>query len=163
MNYAHFGLLIGLCAFIYFLYIGLTKEKIASSNDLTEIKGIYLRHSFKDNTGFQNYTHQYYIWTTNYTNVFQIKADYLKIFNAREFATKIKVGDDVTFTLPTKLCEKLNSDNNIFITSIEANGTTYLDKNKVLDLEKKSAYDNFDFFIAFVFLIAGLFAYFKRR
>jgi hypothetical protein len=163
LNEAHFGLLVGLCAFIYFLYTGLTKEKITSGNNLTEIKGIYQRHSFKDNSGFKNFTNQYYIWTANYKNAFQIKANYLRLFNADEFATNIKVGDSITFTIPKTLIDKLNSEGNVFVTSIETKGTTYIDKNKVLEYEKHWADKNTDYFFAFAFLIVGLVVYFKRR
>lgn len=72
LNEAFLGLLIGVGACIYFLYNGLTKVNVTSPNDLIEIKGTYLRHSFKDNTGFKNFTHQYYVWTANYSNAFQV-------------------------------------------------------------------------------------------
>ena len=132
LNYANFGLLVGICAFVYFIYTGLTTVKLTSANGLTEIKGTYLKHSFKDNTGFKNFTHQYYIWTANYSNAFQVKADYLRFFNAEQFAANIKPGDSIVFTIPTNLKTKLNSAENVFVTSIWTNSVTHLDKSKVL-------------------------------
>lgn len=95
-----------------------------------------MRHSFKDNTGFKNFTHQYYIWTENNSNVFQLKADYFGIFNALDFLRNVNQGDDLTFTIPKRLIDKLNSADNVFLTLIEGGGRTYLDKNKVLEIEK---------------------------
>lgn len=163
LNEAFLGLLIGVGACIYFLYNGLTKVNVTSPNDLTEIKGTYLRHSFKDNTGFKNVTHQYYIWTSNYSNAFQVKADYLRFFDAEQFATNIKLGDSIVFTIPTNLKTKLNSEENVFVTSILANSVNLLDKNKVLEFEKHLADKNMDYVFAFGFLAAGLWVYFSRR
>ena len=137
--------------------------KLTSSNDLTEIKGTYIKHSFKDNTGFKNFTHQYYIWTANYSNAFQVKADYFRFFNGEQFATNIKLGDSIVFTIPTYLKTKLNSEENVFVTSILANSVTHLDKTKVLDFEKHLADTNLDYFFAFGFLAAGLWVYLSKR
>ena len=122
VNEGHLGLLFGMTACIYFLFTGLTKEKITSANDLIEIRGKYLKHSFKDNKGFKNFTHQYYIWLENNSNTFQVKAGYLGIFDAREFLRNVNQGDDLTFTIPKRLIEKLNSTGNVFLTSIEGAG-----------------------------------------
>ncbi len=163
LNEAHFGLLLGICVFIYFLYTGLTREKITSDKDLSEIKGTYSNHSFKDNTGFRNFTHQYYIWTNEYPNAFQIKADYLSLFDSVKFALDLKPGDSITITIPTRLKTKLNSTDNIFATSVETRNTTYLDQTKTLEKEKRFAEDNFDYVIAIIALISGIFTYFRRR
>jgi len=163
LNYAHFGLLVGICAFVYFIYNGLTTVKLTSPNDLTEIKGTYIKHSFKENIGLINSTHQYYIWTTNYSNTFQVKADYLRFFNREQFARNIKLGDSIVFTIPSYLKTKLNSEENVFVTSILANSVTHLDKTKVLDFEKHLADTNMDYVFAFGYLAAGLWVYFSKR
>lgn len=163
LNEAYLGLLLGICVGIYFLYTGLTKEKITSDKDLSEIKGTYYKHSFKDNTGFKNFTHQYYIWTAEYPSAFQIKADYLSIFDSTKFSLDLKSGDSIRFSIPTKLKTKLNSTDNIFVTSIKTNKTIYLDQNKILEKEKQSADSSFDYVISIIALISGIFTYFKRR
>jgi len=163
LNEGHLGLFFGLTAFVYFLFTGLTREKITSDNDLVEIRGKYLRHSFKDNTGFKNFTHQYYIWIENYSKAFQVKAGYLGIFNTQEFLRNVSQGDDLTFSIPKRLIEKLNSADNVFLTSIEGGGRTYLDKNKVLEIEKDLATSNSDYFFGMGFLIAGLIVYLRLR
>lgn len=162
-NEGNFGLLFGVTAFIYFLFSGLTKDRIASTNDLVEIKATYLRHSFKDNIEFKNTTHEYYIWTKDYSNAFQIKADYLSIFDARGFLTRVRPGDKVIFTIPRILSGKLNSDENIFVTSIEARGRTYLDKTKALETERDLLTSNAEYFIGTGYLIVGLIVFFRRR
>ena len=163
LNEAYFGLLVGICAFVYFLFTGLTKEKLSSTNDLTVIKGTYLKHSFIDNTGVKNFTHQYYIWTENYANAFQVSASYLDMFAAKDFDLNIKHRDSITLTIPTRLTAKLNSKDNIPVTSIEANGITFLDKDKVIEYEKHLVEKNMEYVFAFGFLAAGLWVYFSRR
>lgn len=163
LNEGHLGLLFGFLAFIYFLYTGLTRDKINTDNDLTEIKGTYLRYSFKDNTGFRNFTHQYYIWIKEYSNAFQIKADYLRIFDRQEFTTNIRLGDSLNLTIPKRLYETLNSGNKVLVTSIEKQGKIYLNKNEVLEIENDLATSKSDYYLGTMYFVAGLFLYFKRR
>ncbi|ALJ00697.1 hypothetical protein [Rufibacter tibetensis] len=163
LNEGHLALLVGISAFTYFLYIGLNRESITSPKDLVEIEGAYEKHSFKDNTGFKNFTHEYYIWTDNHRNTFQIKADYLNIFNRKNFLSNINLGDKIKFTIPSKSVESLDSKKNIQVTSIEVEGNTYLDKNKVLEIERDIASSKDDYFIGAGFLIAGLFGYLRKR
>ena len=159
----HFALAFGIIAFIYFLYNGLTREKIESKDDLTEIQGKFLDYSFKDNTGRKRQGHEYYIWIDTYKNAFQIKADYLGIFRGSEFITTVRRGDDIKFTIPKFLTEKLNSDENVFVTSIKVKRSTYLNEEKTLEIEKGIASSYAEFFLAGGFLIVGLVVYFRKR
>jgi hypothetical protein len=159
----HFGLLFGVTAFIYFLYTGLTREKIKSEDDLTEVHGKFLNYSFKDNTGRRRQGHEYYIWIDSYQNAFQIKADYLGIFKGVEFITTVRRGDDIQFTIPKFQTNKLNSDENVFVTSIKVKRTTYLSKDKTLEIEKGVASSYADFFLAGGFLVVGLVVYIRKR
>ena len=95
--------------------------------------------------------------------MFQLKADYFGIFNALDFLRNVNQGDDLTFTIPKRLIDKLNSADNVFLTLIEGGGRTYLDKNKVLEIEKDLAKSNSDYFFGVGFLIAGLIVYMRMR
>lgn len=159
----HFGLLFGVIAFIYFLYTGLTKEKIDSENDLTEVRGKFSNYSFKDNTGHKRQGHQYYIWIDRYQNAFQIKANYLSVFKGVEFITTVRPGDDIQFTIPKFQANKLNSDENVFVTSIKVKRAIYLSKDKTLEIEKGIASSYDDFFLAGLFLTVGLVVYIRKR
>lgn len=159
----NFGLFFGIAAFSYFLCTGLTREKLTSEKDLVEIEGNYLKHSFKDNKGFKNFTHEYYIWTDNYKNAFQVTADYLILFNRKDFLAKVNQGNNVKFTIPKNLIGKLNLEENVFVTSIVVEGSTYLDSQEVLERERKLATSNADYYIGTGCLMAGLFVYFRRR
>jgi len=162
-NIGNLGLFFVFGPFTYLLFTGLTREKLASNKDLIEIKGTYLRHSFKDKTSYKNLSHEYYFWIKNYENTFQIKADYLRVFNKQDFLTNVKNGDYLILTIPKRLKEKLNSEDIIFVTSIEINRLAYLDKNKVLEIEKTLAESHDDYFLAIIYLIVGLFIYFRNR
>lgn len=159
----HFGLLFGLTAFFYFLYTGLTREKIESENDLIEVQGRFLNYSFKDNIGYKRQGHQYYIWIDGYKNAFQIKADYLRIFKGVEFITTVRRGDNVQFTIPKFQTDKLNTEQNVFVTSIKVKRSTYLSKDKTLEIERGIASSYADFFLAGGFLIVGLVVYVRKR
>ena len=163
LNEGCVGLVFGIAAFCYFVFTGLTREKITSDKDLIEIEGHYTTHSFKDNKGFQNFTHQYYIWTDNYKNAFQVKADYLRIFNRKAFLTKVNQGDKVKFTIPKKLIGSLNTEKDIIVTSIVVEGSTYLDLDETLEMERNLTTSKSDYFIGTGFLIAGLFVYLRKR
>jgi hypothetical protein len=163
LNEGFLGLIIGVVAFFYFIFTGLIREKIASDRDLVEIKTRYLRHSFVDNEGFKNFTHQYYIWTENQKLSFQVKADYLRIFKQADFIKAVVQGDTITFTVPKGQLKKSGTDDHYFVTSIESEGNIYLDKDEVLKIERTLAASNADYYIGTMFLFGGLFAYFRRR
>ncbi len=159
----HFGLLFGITAFVYFLYTGLTREKIESEDDLTEVNGKFLNYSFKDNTGHKRLGHEYYIWIDSYQNAFQIKADYLGIFKGIGFINNVRPGDNIEFTIPKFLTKKLNSGENVFVTSVKVKRLTYLSKDKTLEIENELATSYSDFFLAGGFLIVGLVVYIRKR
>lgn len=151
----YIGLLFGIIGFIYFSYTGVTREKIESENDLTEIKGTFSTYSFKDRTGSRKQGRQYYIWLENYQNAFQIKADYLGGFDKNLFVSSIKKGDDIKITFPKAHLDRLNSEENVMITSIKANRKIYLSQDDTLKKEEDLASSNMDYYLAFGFLIVG--------
>jgi len=163
LNEGVLGLIIGVVAFPYFIYTGLTREKITSDGDLVEIRTPYLRHSFVDNEGFKNFTHQYYIWTENQKLSFQVKADYLGIFKKADFAKTVVQGDTITFTVPKGQLKKSGTDDHYLVTSIESEGTIYLDKDEALKIERKLATSNADYFFGLMYLVVGLFVYLRWR
>ena len=87
----------------------------------------------------------------------------MRFFNGEQFASNIKLGDSIVFTIPTYLKTKLNSEENVFVTSILANSVTHLDKTKVLDFEKHLADTNMDYVFAFGYLAAGIWVYLSKR
>jgi hypothetical protein len=163
LNEGYFGLLCGVVALIYFSYQGLTREKIKSKDDLTEVQGNFLDYSFKDNTGYKRLGHQYYIWIEGYQNPFQIKADYLGIFKGVEFITTVRRGDKVQFTIPKFEANKLNSDENVFVTSIKVKRSTYLSMDKTLEIENEILSSYADYFLAGGFFLVGLVVYIRKR
>ena len=163
LNEGVLGLVIAVVALPYFIYTGLTREKITSDEDLVEIRAPYLRHSFVDNEGFKNFTHQHYIWTENEKLSFQVKADYLAIFKKADFTNQLVQGDTITFTVPKGQLKKSGIDDHYFVTSIESEGTIYLDKDEVLKMERKLAASNADYYFGIMYLVVGLFVYFRWR
>jgi hypothetical protein len=159
----HFGLLFGIIAFMYFSYQGLTREKIESKDDLTEVQGKFLNYSFKDDVGYKRQGHQYYIWIDNYRNPFQVKADYLGIFKGAEFLKTVKQGDNIKFTIPKFQINKLNTNKSVFVTSVTVKRSTYLSKEETFEIEKGVATLYGDFLLAFGFLLVGLVVYFIKR
>jgi hypothetical protein len=124
-----------------------------------------LRHSFVDNKGLKNFTHQYFIWTKHGKTPLQVKADYLGIFKKEDFKKTIQQGDTITFTIPKEQLRlgRSRTEDHYFVTSIESKGIIYLDKDEVLKLERESAASNVDYYIGTMYFVAGLFLYFRWR
>lgn len=161
LNNRYFALFLGITAFIYFFYSGLTRGRIESENDLREIHGRFSRYSFKDNTGFKKEGHEYYIWIDGYSNRFQIKADYLGVFKSGAFVLNVTPGDEIELTIPKSQATKLNTNKSVLVTSISTRRTTYLNKKEALRIERDIADSNADFLLAGGFLIVGLLAYIR--
>lgn len=162
-NRDYLGLAFGIIMCIFFLYSGITKEKIESPNDLTQIKGTFSKYSFQDGTGYKRQGREYYFWMGSYGNAFQISAEYLGIFDEDEFMVKLRPGDEMTITIPKRLYGAVDTDEIIFVTSIQVGKDTYLDKDKVLKIEKKLADSNTEFYAAGVALILGFVLFIKGR
>ncbi len=159
----YFALVMGITAFLYYSYAGLTRERIESEDDLTEIQGKFVKYSFKDRTGYKRIGHQYYIWIEGYINAFQVKADYLRIFKARAFASQVAQGDILRFTIPKTHLDRLDTDNNVFVTSIGKRRIVYLDQDEVIKIENELASSYGDFILAGGFLIVGLVVFMRKR
>lgn len=132
----YFGLIFCVAFSFYFTYEFFTKDKVESEKDLMEIEGQLADYSFRDGTGHRRMGHEYYILLSNYSNVFQIKADYLNDFKALDFISMVNKGNKVTLTIPKSQEKYLNTKDNVFVTSIKVKRKTYLDKNKVIDSEQ---------------------------
>ena len=158
-NRDYSGLVLGIIISICFVYSGITKEKIESSKDLTSINGKFVKASFLDKGAVR----QYYFWIDGYRNAFQISAEYLKIFNKNEFIVKLSPGDEMMVTIPKRLYTALDTDEILFVTSIQVGKVMYLDKDKVLKIEKKLAASNTEFYAAGVSLILGFILFIKKR
>ena len=109
---------------IILLYLDFTKPVIKSKDDLLFISGPITDLNFYDgNRG----THIYTIKLKNYTNTFQIKADFLSFFKSEAFRT-IPPKQEVTIAIPKKFQKTLNTKYDIlFIYSLTSNTETYLD------------------------------------
>lgn len=116
-----------------------TDDKVESEDDLIEIEGQLADYSFKDVTGYKRTGHEYYLLLDNYSNVFQIKADYLNDFKALDFISTVNKGNKVFFTIPRSQEKNLNTTENVFVTSIKVKRKTYLDKSKVIEIEQSYA------------------------
>lgn len=77
--------------------------------------------------------------------------------------TTVRQGDLIQFTIPNFQTSKLNSDKNVFVTSIKVKRSTYLSKSETLEIERGLATSYADFFLAGGFLIVGLVVYIRNR
>jgi hypothetical protein len=139
----------------YFIILFFTREKIESLNDLMKISGLLESYTFNDRTGFKQMGHQYYIKLDRYSNLFQIKADYLNYFNSTDFKTTVQTGDSVVLSIPKKQADKLNSLNIVTATSIKVKNKTYLSEIDVIAAEASDGL----LFGAGLFLILGIVLY----
>lgn len=104
------------------LYLDLTKPKFDSKADLTFISGPFTYYTVY-NAGK---THSFSFTLKNYSNVFYINTDYLRILNFAKFS-KIKYGTMLRLGFLTASLDDLNNgDKMIFVYSISDNYTTYM-------------------------------------
>tara|TARA_B110000093_G_scaffold176796_1_gene212771 strand:+ start:610 stop:1140 length:531 start_codon:yes stop_codon:yes gene_type:complete len=162
-NEGNIILTLGILAFCYFSYQGLTRDFIESEKDLSKIEGKYSHHTFLDNTGFKNMGREYYIWIEGYSNRFQVPANYLGVFQKALFEQKVNKGDKISISYSKFQSDKINSTEDVFLTSVRVNGFTYLNKNAVLKIEDELSNSNSDFYIGLMYLAAGLFVFIRHR
>ncbi|WP_276371936.1 hypothetical protein [Chryseolinea sp. H1M3-3] len=72
-------------------------------------------------------------------------------------------GDTITFTISKGQLKKSGTDDHYLVTSIESEGTIYLDKDEVLKIERKLAASNADYYFGLMYPVVGLFVYFRWR
>ena len=147
-------IIVGLLFFLHFV----TKPKVKSESDLYHISGQLSNYSFKDSKGARATGHQYYIWLDNYSNTFQIKADYLGFFKQKDFEKRVSQKQILNLTIPNELRSKLNTNEKIFIFSVDTDSENFLDTQKTLDKEN----NNFEIYAGLSFFLFGL-TYFVIR
>ena len=154
---------LGIFAFCYFVYQGVNRDSLKSEKDLISVEGRYTHHKFLDNTGFKNMGHEYYIWIEGYSNRFQVPANYLGVFQKELFEQKVKKGDNISISYAKTQNDRINSNEDVFLTSVSVNGFTYLDKNEILVIEDKLSKSNSDYYIGLMYLVAGLIVFIRHR
>lgn len=162
-NEGNIILTLGILSFCYFVYQGVNRDFLKSEQDLINVEGRYTHHTFLDNTGFKNMGREYYIWIEGYSNRFQIPANYLGVFQKALFEQKVNKGDKILISYARTQIDRINSNEDIFLTSLRINGFTYLNKNEVLKIEDKLSKSNSDFYIGLMYLVAGLIVFIRYR
>ena len=162
-NEGNIILTLGILAFCYFVYQGVNRDFIKSEQDLIRVEGRYTHHTFLDNTGFKNMGREYYIWIEGFSNRFQVPANYLSVFQKALFEQKVKKGDKISIGYAKTQNDKINSTEDVFLTSIRVNGFTYLNKNEVLKIEDELSNSNSDFYIGLMYLAMGLIVFIRHR
>lgn len=162
-NEGNITLTLGILAFSYFVYQGVNRDFIKSEQDLINVEGRYTHHTFLDNTGFKNMGREYYIWIEGYSNRFQVPANYLAVFQKALFEQKVKKGDKISISYARTQNDRINSSEDVFLTSVRISEITYLNKNEVLKIEDKLSKSNSDFYIGLMYLVAGLSVFIKHR
>lgn len=162
-NEGNIILTLGVLAFCYFVYQGVHRDFIKSEQDLISFEGQYADHTFLDNTGFKNMGREYYIWIEGYSNRFQVPANYLGVFQKALFDQKVKKGDKISISYARTQNDRINSNEDIFLTSVRISGFTYLNKNEVLKIEDELSKSNSDYYIGLMYLGAGLIVFIRHR
>ena len=81
----YFGTTISILIGVFFIYHGFSRDSINSDKDLYEVTGTLNEYSFEESDSFRRNNIYYYLWLTEYSNRFQIKADFANYFNRRKF------------------------------------------------------------------------------
>lgn len=138
---------------ILFIYNDSQGPNLQSQGETTEITAHVTNYSFKHIPGYRGTSKQYYIWFDEYPCTFQIKADYLSIFDQLSFIAMVSPGDKLTATFPKEYENKLSKqDEFIFISSLSNSSTDFL---RLEDAIKKEN-DNLLFYVGVLFIIGGV-------
>ncbi len=163
LNEGNIILTLGILAFCYFMYQGINRDFINSKKSLTSVEGKYIRHTFLDNAGLKNMGHEYYIWIEEYSNKFQIPANYLGAFQKTLFEQQVRKGDKISISYAKTQNDKINSNGDVFLTSVRVNGFTYLNKNDILKIEAKLSKSNSDYYIGLMYLATSLVVFVRHK
>ena len=128
-----------------------------------DIRSTYSKHSFLENAGYRGIGKEYYIWLQDYSNPFQIRADYVAGFDKDLFELKVKEGDKIKLSVTNKDKSRLNSTENIPITSVSVNGRTYLEKDTVMKVENSFYHRNLEYLVGLFWLVCGLGVFIRER
>lgn len=146
---------------IFFVIFHLSQPVVKSNIDLQTIQGKIHQISFKKTKGFRNTRQEYYLWLTNYSNSFKIKADFINISEERlnNFKISTQIGEEVRVQIPKSKSHKLNTNDYIFIFSLETNDAVYLSSSDTI----KRHNSNFLPIVSFGFIAFGTIYFFVRR
>ena len=141
---------------IYFIVEHELRERPQSSEDLIDLSGTINSYSFEDNTGWRKNGRRYYISLDDYTNKFQISANYLRFFDKAKFERNVEKGNRVKISIPEYQKHLIGTEEVILINSLTVNGFRYLSKQESIQFEKASAESNSDYILATVFISVGI-------
>lgn len=151
-----FLLLLG--AFVF--YLKYTDVPIKNSNDLYFTKGHLSSHRFV--RGYRG-SLDYSIKLEEFTNSFQIKADFVGVFQTEAFE-KLKEGEELTFAIYKKKAECLNNTtDNIGIYSLESSKIVFLATDSALKIHNSNGIYYLVACITFTGLVLVIYGYSKRR
>jgi hypothetical protein len=150
------GFMFSLSAVVLFI-IKLSQPQIKSENDLAFISGKFNGYSFiKGNKGRRHYTFD----LINYSNHFQIKADFLKYFKTEDFKL-LKTEDSITLSVAKVDLNSLNlSNNDIFIFSVQDSTKKYLKSEETI---KRYNSNGECYLFIFLFILGVIFILFGFR
>ena len=129
----------GLCvAGIICFSIKISRPQVKDESQLQFISGQFDSYKFTNGTkGYRNYL----LWLKEYSNSFQINADFLSLFSKNNFIN-LNYHDSITISIAKKDTSKLNKSN-LFIFSITTPKATYLNAADVI--KKYNSW--FDYFL----------------
>ena len=146
----------GLCiAGIALLSIKFSRPTVKDKSQLKFISGQFDSYKFTDGTkGYHNYV----FWLKEYSNSFQINADFLSLFYSNDFKM-LNYHDSITISIAKEDINKLNKSN-LFIFSILSPKSTYLDLANVI--KKYNRKTDYYFFVG-LFALGLSFIYFGYK
>jgi hypothetical protein len=135
-----------------FLGFYITKDKIYSKFDLTEVSGSLIDFKFYERKSFNRELYDYTISLSNYPNSFQIIADFVERFNKSNFQQTIGFGDKLYLAISKKEYQNINHKRRIKIFGIRSETIIYMNVNDAI----KEYNSQFPLFGIVALMIMGL-------
>ena len=155
----YFGTTISILIGVFFIYHGFSRDSINSDKDLYEVTGTLNEYSFEESDSFRRNNIYYYLWLTEYSNRFQIKADFANYFNRRKFEQLASTGTTIKLLIPKQRVKELNTGENIYVMAIKTKSSTFMNSYYTIREEK----NNYDIELGLGFLAAGILFYLFKR
>ncbi|MFT3704510.1 MAG: hypothetical protein QM802_19235 [Agriterribacter sp.] len=141
-----------------FLYLVISKHKVASQDDLLPVNGTLLKYSFVDGERGEK---RYYLWLKEYsTQAFQVPADFVSFFQKTSFENTAYNGQPLALKIAKFDQKKLNKYySTIFIYELKQGDNYFLSSDISIEQENSPLF----YYVGAIFIIAGIGFYFLRR
>jgi hypothetical protein len=123
---------------IFLFYEEYKAPTVENQDDLINIEGRIQNYTFQDKQGARGMKYEYYIFLKDFPCRFQIKADYLQLFNKTKFVENVKIGDSLKVSIPKEIENQIWRNQDVFVLSVSSEDQKFLEEKGTIKKENKN-------------------------